>query len=97
MDARGRIGFSPVSDAAGLARCGISPEAACNRAQVYVVPTGRRYEGIHALLQVARTLPLLWPLAPVFWLAARLGFGQAAYDWFARRRYLFSRRLPPGQ
>lgn len=74
-----------------MARCGISPTAACNRAQVYVVPTGRRWEGIHALLQVARTLPILWLLAPGLWLAARMGWGQAAYDWFARRRYFFNR------
>lgn len=94
LDARARIRFSPVSDAAGLARCGISPDAACNRAQVYVVPTGLRFEGIDALLQVARTLPILWPLAPALWLAAFMGWGQAAYDWFARRRYTFTR---PGQ
>ncbi len=45
-------------------------------------------EGIGAVILIATRLPLIWPAVPLFWLAARLGFGQRLYDWLAARRVI---------
>ena len=50
---------------------------------------GRYYEGLYAFCMLTVRLPLLAPLAPVFWLPGISIIGAAAYRWVARNRYRF--------
>ncbi|MCI0830197.1 MAG: DUF393 domain-containing protein, partial [Chloroflexi bacterium] len=50
---------------------------------------GRYYEGFYAFRMLIVRLPLLAPLAPVFWLPGISIIGAAAYRWVARNRYRF--------
>ena len=47
---------------------------------------GRPLRGFHAFRALAFESPLLWPLAPVLWIASVGGLGERAYEWVARNR-----------
>ena len=48
---------------------------------------GRHYEGFYAIRMLTVRLPLLAPLAPIFWIPAMGVLGAAVYRWVARNRY----------
>ena len=48
---------------------------------------GRHDEGFHAIRMLTVRLPLLFPLAPIFWFPAMGLAGAVVYRWVARNRY----------
>ncbi len=48
---------------------------------------GRHYEGFYAFRMLTVRLPLLAPLAPIFWFPAMGLAGAVVYRWVARNRY----------
>jgi len=54
--------------------------------ELHVLEGGRAHRGYAALLALARRLPLLWPLYPLFLLGQVGGVGQRLYQTLARRR-----------
>ena len=50
-------------------------------------PEGRRYEGFYAFRLLTVRLPLLAPLAPIFWFPGMRLIGVTVYRWVARNRY----------
>ena len=64
---------------------------------VYLVDgcRGRHYEGFYAIRMLTVRIPLLAPLAPIFWLPAIGLVGAAVYRWVARNRYrIFGCKVP---
>lgn len=51
------------------------------------------YEGIETILQMAMRVPLYWVFVPFLYLAIKVGLGQPAYDFIAKRRNI----VPVGQ
>jgi predicted DCC family thiol-disulfide oxidoreductase YuxK len=47
----------------------------------------RSFAGYRAIRWLAWRLPLLWPLAPLFYLPGALWLGRRTYRWIARHRY----------
>ncbi len=78
----------PISfrDAGVLERLGLDRHRAAARLHAWAAGAPRPADGIDAVILIASRLPPLWPLLPVLWLAARLGWGQRLYDWLAARR-----------
>lgn len=54
--------------------------------ELHVLEGERVYRGYAALLELARRLPLLWPLYPFLLLGRVGGLGERLYQAFARRR-----------
>ncbi|HSM25648.1 MAG TPA: DUF393 domain-containing protein [Anaerolineaceae bacterium] len=48
-----------------------------------------RKQGMEALFEVSKYVPLLWFFIPIFWLVIKLGYGTKIYDWIAKNRFLF--------
>ena len=58
-------------------------------------PKGRHIEGFHAFRMLTVRLPLLIPLAPIFWFPGMGVIGAAVYRWVARNRHrIFGCNLP---
>ena len=55
---------------------------------------GPLHEGFYAFRQLSRRIPLLFPLAPLFWLPGMGRLGQPVYRWIAANRYRLSCRRP---
>ena len=55
---------------------------------------GPLHEGFYAFRQLSRRIPLLFPLAPLFWLPGMGRLGQPVYRWIAANRYRLSCRHP---
>lgn len=53
----------------------------------------QHYEGIQTLLQIAKRVPLYWIFVPFLYLALKIGLGQPAYDFIAKKRNI----VPVGQ
>jgi predicted DCC family thiol-disulfide oxidoreductase YuxK len=62
--------------------------ARCHSRMQLVETRGRLSEGFRALRRISVRLPLLWPLAGLFYLPGAGWLGRRAYDWIARRRWL---------
>ena len=59
-------------------------------AEIHVVTgNGKVFRGFKAFRYLARYLPLLWPILPLLYLPGASWVGQRAYEWLARRRFLF--------
>ena len=86
--------LEPVSfHAAGvIARDGLDLARLMRRVHTRRVAGGPLREGIDAVVQIAWRVPLLWPVAPLLLVAARLGIGQRAYDFVAARRHRLKAR-----
>ncbi|WP_448567870.1 DCC1-like thiol-disulfide oxidoreductase family protein [Thermus sp.] len=54
--------------------------------ELHVLEGKRVYRGYAALLELARRLPLLWPLYPLLLLGRVGGLGEGLYQALARRR-----------
>ena len=52
------------------------------------------HEGFFAFRQLTRRIPVLFPLAPVFWFPGMGWLGSRVYRWLAGNRYRFSCRQP---
>jgi len=87
LDWRQRLRFIDATDAAARERIAPGLTEAAILIQMYVVdPRGARYAGFEAALQIARVVPLLWPL----WLIGRLpgirSVGHLVYRTIASNR-----------
>ena len=51
---------------------------------------GHLHEGFYAFRELTLKLPLLWPLALIFWLPGIQVPGRAVYRWVAANRYRLS-------
>jgi predicted DCC family thiol-disulfide oxidoreductase YuxK len=60
------------------------------QAMVVVGPDRRRYTGAVAVRHLSRSLPALWPLAPLLHIPGSFGLWSALYDTVARVRYRIS-------
>lgn len=85
-----RVAVRSFRDDDSYRRFGISPVALEEAMHVVVLAPGtfRVTSGFPAVLLLLRHLPLLWPLWPVAWLLERLGWGERAYRWVARHRWI---------
>ena len=81
------VDFHSVPDVARL-HPELTPEKCHSRMQL-IEPDGRLTEGFFAVRRLSLRLPLLWPIAPLVWVPGMGWLGQRAYDWVARRRFLF--------
>jgi predicted DCC family thiol-disulfide oxidoreductase YuxK len=70
-----------------IARDGLDLARLAKRVHTRRTGGGPAAEGIDAVVQIAWRIPMLWPVAPLLLLAARLGIGQPAYDFVAARRH----------
>jgi len=89
LDATDRAGASEVVNYREDDRYrahGITEDAATARVQVIDTTTGAIYEGFEATRAIAREVPLLFPLRPVFALLAALHLGGPVYDFVAKHR-----------
>lgn len=65
---------------------GVRPRRAEERLICADEYTGRRFEGVDAVAEIIKRLPLLWPFLIPVGAARLLGFGGPLYDFIARRR-----------
>ena len=57
-------------------------------AEMWVVkPDGRQFGGADALKALSRSLPALWPIAPLLHVPLSMPLWRGVYRWIARRRY----------
>lgn len=97
LDKGQRIQLYSIAEQSALDRYGVDGQAAQKQAHLWLplaeqkasqgTQQGETLAGAAALLQIARTLPLLWPAVPFLWLSLRLGFAQPLYEALARRRH----------
>jgi len=66
----------------------LTPEH-CQRRMQLVEPDGRLSDGYFAFRRMSRKSPMLWPVLPLLYLPGAGWIGQRAYDWIAKRRFLF--------
>lgn len=80
--------LEPVSfrDPGVIERFGLDPVRAAARLHTRAAGAPAPAEGIDAVTLIATRVPLLSPLVPFLWIAARVGWGQRVYDWIAARR-----------
>lgn len=86
LDWLGLIRFQSTRDPAATAALGVTAEQLEERMHARHLHNGKVVDGIWALVAVFARVPLLMPLWPLVTGVAYLGFGQALYDWVARRR-----------
>ncbi len=66
------------------------------RSAYLVGSKGRHWEGFYAFRRLTVRLPLLAPLAPIFWFPGMRVIGAAVYRRVARNRYrIFGCNVPP--
>ncbi len=68
-----------------------SLDVATCHSQMHVVEPGRLSGGFQAFQRLTLKLPLLWLLAPIFYLPGMRWIGGKVYRWVAQNRYLFHR------
>ena len=54
--------------------------------QIHVYSNGIWYVGFCALIQIAKMLPLLWPLLPIMYMVKWIGLGDFVYKKIAQSR-----------
>jgi predicted DCC family thiol-disulfide oxidoreductase YuxK len=87
IDLRDRVAWIPFQSLETLP-AGLTKEDL--DAAAYLDSDGRLEGGFYAFRRLTVGLPLLLPLAPLFWFPGVRFAGAAVYDWVARNRY----RLP---
>lgn len=92
LDWRRAVTFRSLREPGVEGRTGIPVDRLAHRMHALDRQTGRVSEGIYAVADLARHLPLLMPLWPLIRLSAALGLGQPLYDYIASRRAI----LPVG-
>lgn len=88
LDWFNKVELVDLYEPGALEKAGISYKRAIYRIQV---KTGECtiYEGIDALTLISVVIPSLWLIAPVLWLAGKIGIGNKVYDWIAKHRLIF--------
>lgn len=61
----------------------------CHSRMQLLAKNGKLYEGFFAFRYLAGKIALLWPLTPFLYLPGMSWFGNRAYDFIAKNRYLF--------
>ena len=87
MDWTGKLSFISLHDPRVAERY---PELTHEQlmAEMWVVkPDGRKYGGADALRVLSRSLPALWPIAPLLHLPFSKRLWRGVYRWIAQRRY----------
>ena len=97
LDVGGVLEYLDLEDEAQAARVpGVTRDQAL--AAMHVVDAdGELYRGFFAVRRLARTLPALWPLLPVFHAPLSKRIGPRVYDRVARRRARRGCRLSVGE
>jgi predicted DCC family thiol-disulfide oxidoreductase YuxK len=87
LDWLGRLDFVDATDAAARERHAPGLTEAEVLVEMYVVePTGRRHGGYEGYLQIARVVPLMWPLALIGPLPGIRQLGHLVYKTIAANR-----------
>lgn len=86
IDWLGRIAFASIREEGVAEELGVPAQRLAERMHARIHKNGRLVEGIDAVAAIAAQAPPLWPLWPLLFLSARIGLGQALYDYIARRR-----------
>lgn len=92
-DHRGRLAYLSLHDERVT---GVLPDLTHEQLmeQMYVVdPQGHRHAGAAGFRYLSRTLPVLWPLAPLMYIPGSLPLWQWAYRQVAKRRYRLAGRV----
>lgn len=97
LDYGGKLEYLDLEDEAQAARVpAVTRDQAL--AAIHVVDgDGELYRGFFAVRRLARTLPALWPLLPVFHAPLAKRIGPRVYDRVARRRARAGCRLSVGE
>lgn len=90
LDWKNRIHFESFRHSQLLRLNKISEEKAEKTNCVYFLAKNQKNSGIYTWLRMACHIPALWGTVPFIVLSIWLGFGQHAYDFFAKRRYIHS-------
>jgi len=90
LDWKNRIHFESFRHSQLLRLNKISEEKAEKRIVSISLAKNQKYSGIYTWLRMACHIPALWGTIPFILLSIWLGFGQHAYDFFAKRRYIHS-------
>ncbi|WP_282061942.1 thiol-disulfide oxidoreductase DCC family protein [Bacillus pumilus] len=90
LDWKNRIHFESFRHSQLLKLNKISEEKAEKRIVSISLAKNQKNSGIYTWLKIACNIPALWGTIPFIVLSIWLGFGQHAYDYFARKRYVHS-------
>ncbi|MDV3451710.1 DUF393 domain-containing protein [Bacillus safensis] len=90
LDWKNRIHFESFRHSQLLRLNKISEEKAEKRIVSISLAKNQKNSGIYTWLRMACHIPALWGTVPFILLSIWLGFGQHAYDFFAKRRYIHS-------
>ncbi|MBZ9522026.1 thiol-disulfide oxidoreductase DCC family protein [Bacillus safensis] len=90
LDWKNRIHFESFRHSQLLRLNKISEEKAEKRIVSISLAKNQKNSGIYTWLRMACHIPALWGTVPFIVLSIWLGFGQHAYDLFAKRRYIHS-------
>ncbi|APT46487.1 thiol-disulfide oxidoreductase DCC family protein [Bacillus safensis] len=90
LDWKNRIHFESFRHSQLLRLNKISEEKAEKRIVSISLAKNQKNSGIYTWLRMACHIPALWGTVPFIVLSIWLGFGQHAYDFFAKRRYIHS-------
>ena len=84
-----RLHFQDARDTANLPACAepLVPQKLLDEMHVITPDRRHAYVGYRAIRWMAWRIPLLWLLAPFFYLPGALWFGSKMYRWVARNRY----------
>lgn len=90
LDWKNRIHFESFRHSQLLRLNKISEDKAEKRIVSISLAKNQKNSGIYTWLRMACHIPALWGTVPFIVLSIWLGFGQHAYDFFAKRRYIHS-------
>lgn len=88
LDWRKAVRFVSMRQPGIEGRLGIPAARLAERMHCLDLRSGKVSEGIYAIAELSRHLPLLMPAAPVIRFAGWVGLGQPLYDWIASRRVI---------
>jgi len=89
LDWLGRVRCQDARDVANLPACAepLVPAKLLEEMHVVTPDRKRAHVGYRAIRWLAWRLPLLWPLAPLFYLPGVPWLGSKLYRWVARNRF----------
>jgi predicted DCC family thiol-disulfide oxidoreductase YuxK len=89
LDWLDRFQFQDARDTARLPECAMPLVSRKLLDEMHLVAPDRKhvYAGYRALRWIAWRVPLLWPLAPFFYLPGAPWLGSRLYRWIARNRF----------
>ncbi|MFS0655807.1 thiol-disulfide oxidoreductase DCC family protein [Bacillus sp. 179-C3.3 HS] len=90
LDWKNRIHFESFRNSQLLRLNKISEEKAEKRIVSITLAKNQKNSGIYTWFRIACNIPALWGAVPFLMMSIWLGFGQHAYDFFAKKRYIQS-------